>query len=105
MAPSHVSHQMYVPPAGAPSRGGGPISELQEYVQRDRRFPVSSHRPILKWEWNTRMANAVTLEFRATVSFILEGVPHHAAGAWHTSKKSAQRDAAERVLVMLKDQS
>jgi len=51
------------------------------------------------------MANAVTLEFRATVSFILEGVPHHAAGAWHTSKKTSQRDAAERVLVMLKIQA
>jgi hypothetical protein len=51
------------------------------------------------------MANAVTLEFRATVSFIFEGIPHHATGAWQTSKKTAQRDAAERVLVMLNEQS
>jgi len=49
------------------------------------------------------MPNAVTLQFRATVSFIYAGIPHHAAGVWQTSKKSAQRDAAERVLVMLKD--
>lgn len=117
MPPSYGLQQMYAsplqsaaPPVHAPPapqgpiRGGGPISELQEFVQRDRRFPVSSHRPILKWEWDTRMANAVTLEFRATVSFIHEGIPHHASGAWQTSKKSAQRDAAERVLMMLKGQ-
>lgn len=105
-----TSNQMYVPPASSTAhtagsmRGGGPISDLQEFVQRDRRFPVCSHRPILKWEWDTRMANAVTLEFRATVSFIFEGIPHHASGAWQTSKKTAQRDAAERVLIMLKEQ-
>jgi len=74
---------------------------LQEYVQKDRRFPVVSNRPILQWNFDTRMANAVTLEFRATVSFLLEGVPHHAAGGWYSSKKAAQRDAAERVLGFL----
>lgn len=47
------------------------------------------------------MANAVTLEFCATVSFIVEGVQHHAAGSWQTSKKNAQRDAAQRALVLL----
>jgi hypothetical protein len=113
---------MYVPPAASwaqsasfagpasgadgtgPIRGGGPISELQELVQRDRRFPVSANRPILKWEWDTRMANAVTLQFRATVSFMYSGIPHHSTGAWQSSKKTAQRDAAERVLAMLKSQ-
>lgn len=93
-----------LPPSGGSTRGGGPISELQEYVQSDRRFPVSSNQPVLKWDWDNRMANAVTLEFRATVSFVLAGVPHHAAGAWHTSKKAAQRDAAERVLTMFRSQ-
>lgn len=44
------------------------------------------------------MADSTTLEFRATVAFVLDGVPHHAAGAWHLSKKFAQRDAAERAL-------
>lgn len=118
MAPSHGSHQMYATPAqptpyvtpgvteefAGPIRGGGPISELQEFVQRDRRFPVSANRPILKWEWDTRMANAVTLQFRATVSFMYAGIPHHAAGVWQSSKKAAQRDAADRVLMMLKSQ-
>jgi len=105
--PSQSSQKKYVPsvpPSGSQTRGGGPISELQEYVQSDRRFPVSSNQPVLKWDWDHRMANAVTLEFRATVSFLLSGVPHHAAGAWHTSKKASQRDAAERVLVMIKSQ-
>jgi len=44
------------------------------------------------------MADEATLQFRATVAFLLEGVPHHAAGAWYPSKKMAQRDAAERSL-------
>jgi len=50
------------------------------------------------------MANAVTLQFRATVSFMYSGIPHHASGVWHSSKKNSQRDAAERVLAMLKNQ-
>lgn len=85
----------------AKARSGGPISQLQEFVQSDRRFPVAANRPILQWQFDTRMATAITLEFRATVSFLLEGVPHHAAGSWHSSKKAAQRDAAERVLEFL----
>lgn len=32
------------------------------------------------------------------VSFLLDGVPHHVAGAWQQSKKLAQRDTAERCL-------
>jgi hypothetical protein len=50
------------------------------------------------------MGHAMVLEFRAMVSFTLEGVLHHAAGAWQTSKKSAQRDAAQRVLWLAMDQ-
>lgn len=46
----------------------------------------------------------MVLEFRAMVSFTLEGVLHHAAGSWQTSKKSAQRDAAQRVLWLGMDQ-
>jgi len=44
------------------------------------------------------MADAATLEFRAVVAFLLEGVPHHVAGAWMAKKKDAQRDAAQRAL-------
>jgi len=44
------------------------------------------------------MADFTTLEFRGTVAFLLDGVPHHVAGAWHPSKKFAQRDTAERAL-------
>jgi len=90
------------PSPQALERAGGPISLLQEFVQGgDRRFPVPANRPILQWQFDTRMATAVKLEFRATVSFLLEGVPHHAAGGWHSSKKAAQRDAAERILGFL----
>lgn len=35
---------------------------------------------------------------KATVSFMLAGVPHHFCGAWCTSKDGAQSDVAERVL-------
>jgi hypothetical protein len=44
------------------------------------------------------MAGVSALAFQATVSFLLNGIPHHCAGAWHASKKVAQRDAAERAL-------
>jgi len=39
-----------------------------------------------------------SLQFRATTSFILDGVPHHVLGGWWASKKQSQRDAAERAL-------
>jgi len=44
------------------------------------------------------MADFTTLEFRGTVAFVLDGVPHHVAGEWYPSKKQAQRDTAERAL-------
>lgn len=84
--------------------GGGAISELQELVQSDKRFPVPACRPILQWAFDTRMANAVTLEFRATVSFVLEGIPHHCSGEWQSSKKSAKKDTAQRMLRLLNSQ-
>jgi len=87
--------------ASQPKSREGPISQLQEYIQSDRSFKVSSKRPVLKWDFDTRMANAVTLEFRATVSFLIEGVPHHTSGSWQSSKKAAQRDAAERTMGLL----
>lgn len=51
------------------------------------------------------MRDPLTLQFRAIVSFPLEGVLHHAAGSWQSSKKAAQRDAAERVLAAVPDQA
>lgn len=92
------------PANGSFLRAAGPISQLQEYVQSDWLHPVPSHRPILHWSFDTRMGTSMILEFRAMVSFTLEGVLHHAAGSWQTSKKSAQRDAAQRVLWLAMDQ-
>lgn len=71
---------------------------LQEFVQFSKGFRVPPRCPILQWSYDTRMADFLTLQFRATVSFLLEGVPHHVAGEWHQSKKIAQRDTAERTL-------
>jgi len=74
------------------------ISMLQEFVQCSKQFPSPQHRPILQWRFETQMGGFTNLEFRATVAFLLDGVPHHVAGSWHQSKKMAQRDAAERCL-------
>lgn len=71
---------------------------LQEFVQCSRNFHLPPRCPILQWAFDTRMADFASLEFRSTVAFVLDGVPHHVAGAWHPSKKTAQRDAAERSL-------
>jgi hypothetical protein len=76
----------------------GAISMLQEFVQFSKGFHVPPRCPILQWMYDTRMADFLTLEFRATVGFLLEGIPHHVAGEWHPSKKMAQRDTAERTL-------
>lgn len=78
--------------------GRGPISLLQEFVQCSTQFQAPQHRPILQWGFDTRMENFTSLEFRATVAFVLDGLPHHVAGGWRPSKKLAQRDAAERSL-------
>jgi len=78
----------------------GPISQLQEYVQEEGKiFQMPANCSVLQWEYSTRMAGT-SLEFRATVAFMLSGVPHHVAGVWMPSKKRAQRDAAERAVGM-----
>lgn len=76
----------------------GVISVLQEFVQCSRQFSAPQHRPILQWSFDSRMTDFASLEFRGTVAFLLDGVPHHIAGTWHPSKKFAQRDTAERAL-------
>jgi len=77
----------------------GVVSLFQEFIQCSKRFPVPQHRPILQWSFDSRMSEGATLEFRAQVSFLLEGVAHHVAGSWQSSKREAQRDVAERCLV------
>jgi hypothetical protein len=76
----------------------GAIAMLQEFVQCSRSFPLPPNCSALHWTYDPRMASKSALEYRATVAFYLDGVPHHAAGAWHASKKGAQRDAADRAL-------
>lgn len=75
----------------------GAISQLQEFVQGAKYFPMPPNCPVLQWSYDTRMIGT-SLEFRATVALLLDGVPHHTAGAWKPSKKLAQRDTAERAL-------
>jgi hypothetical protein len=78
----------------------GSISSLQEFVQCSPGFQIPSNYPVLQWDYDQQMADAATLQFRAIVAFLLDGVPHHVAGAWQPKKKDAQRDTAERALVL-----
>jgi len=71
---------------------------LQEFVQTSHKFQVPSNYSVLQWSFDSKMADAATLEFRATVAFLYEGVPHHVVGTWQPKKKDAQRDAADRAL-------
>lgn len=80
------------------TRAKGAISLLQEFVQSSTKHHLPPNHSVLQWKFDTRMADEATLQFSATVTFLLEGVPHHAAGSWYPSKKTAQRDAAERSL-------
>jgi len=79
----------------------GSISLLQEFVQSSRKSVQAPppHRRVLQWNFDSR-TDPVTayIEFRATVAFSLDGVPHHVLGAWKRAKKLAQRDAAEASL-------
>eukprot|EP00747_Dinoflagellata_sp_TGD_P218716 gnl/TRDRNA2_/TRDRNA2_90922_c0_seq1.p1 gnl/TRDRNA2_/TRDRNA2_90922_c0~~gnl/TRDRNA2_/TRDRNA2_90922_c0_seq1.p1 ORF type:complete len:345 (+),score=72.87 gnl/TRDRNA2_/TRDRNA2_90922_c0_seq1:77-1036(+) len=95
--------QVMMPPPGnhhmsSPSSSQGPISQLQEFVQGSKKFPAAPHRQILQWDFAVKQSGAGAHMFCATVAFLLEGVPHHAAGTWQSSKKLAQRDSAERAL-------
>lgn len=87
-----------LPDAAADARGKGAISLLQEYVQCSSSTPMD--RPVLQWSFCQRSSKGA-YEFRAMVAFVLDGVPHHAAGCWRPTKKNAQRDAANRVLGFL----
>lgn len=98
MQPQKSDNDLDLNDAEGSGAGKGVISLLQEFVQCSRQFHAPQHRTILQWSFDNRMADFTTLEFRGTVAFLLDGVPHHVAGAWHPSKKFAQRDAAERAL-------
>jgi hypothetical protein len=78
----------------------GSISQLQEFVQCSPGFQIPANYPVLQWSFHSQMADAATLEFRAIVAFLLDGVPHHVAGQWQPKKKDAQRDTAERALAL-----
>uniref|UniRef100_A0A7S0ZY30 Uncharacterized protein n=1 Tax=Noctiluca scintillans TaxID=2966 RepID=A0A7S0ZY30_NOCSC len=90
---------------GVQADGGGadrsPIALLQEYVQSSKGLPLPTRRRILQWNFEARDADFAGREFRATVAFLLDGLPHHIVGSWQRSKKLAQRDAAERTLGLL----
>jgi len=70
------------------------IAVLQEFVQGSASVPLQPKRPVLQWTFATQR----NMTFRATVAFLLDGIPHHVAGTWQRTKKLAQRDAAERAL-------
>eukprot|EP00930_Biecheleria_cincta_P075039 TRINITY_DN62235_c0_g1_i1.p1 TRINITY_DN62235_c0_g1~~TRINITY_DN62235_c0_g1_i1.p1 ORF type:complete len:434 (+),score=74.59 TRINITY_DN62235_c0_g1_i1:76-1377(+) len=102
-APTHkvMNHQGTSSGTSSPVEHGsanrGSISQLQEFIQGAKIFPMPANCPVLQWDHDQRMVGN-SLEFRATVAFLLDGVAHHTVGAWRASKKVAQRDAADRTL-------
>jgi len=77
----------------------GCIAQLQEFVQGSKECPMPSNCSILQWNYDERLVDS-SLEFRAKVAFVLDGIPHHALGTWQTSKLRAKRDVAERALYL-----
>mmetsp|Transcript_10234 Transcript_10234/g.30404 ORF Transcript_10234/g.30404 Transcript_10234/m.30404 type:complete len:375 (+) Transcript_10234:140-1264(+) len=69
------------------------VSKLQEFIQSCS--SSAPHKKILTWTFDED--TDVGLQFRATVSFVFNNVPHHFCGGWQPSKKKSQRDTAERV--------
>lgn len=84
--------------ASAEAAGKGVISQLQEFIQCSKEYKGKQGHSILQWDFEEGKDQANSIEFRATVKFVLDGVPHHAVGHWMSSKSAAKRDVAERAL-------
>lgn len=76
----------------------GAVASLQEFVQCCQEIQLPPKCPVLQWTYLTRTTGGSRLQFQGSVAFLLDGVPHHVAGSWCSSKKYAQRDTAERAL-------
>lgn len=75
----------------------GSIATLQEFVQGCKQAPVPPNCSILQWSFEQRMVDS-SLEFRAKVAFLLDGIPHHVLGTWQPAKRLAKRDVAMRAI-------
>lgn len=95
----HITLRPQTVPAGSKREDNGPVSRLQEWVQAQSK--QGNFQRILYWSFEQQMEDRITLQFKATVSFVLDNVPHHIEGDWQTSKKKSQRDTAERALFHL----
>jgi len=92
----HITQQPAELPPHTKREDNGPVSRLQEWVQAQSK--QGNYQRILHWNFEQQMEDRITLQFKATVSFMLDNVPHHIEGDWQTSKKKSQRDAAARAL-------
>jgi len=82
----------------------GAIAKLQEFVQGSKQCPSPGGCSTLQWDSEQRQAGGKgDLEFRFTVMFLLDGIPHTCLGEWHTDKKSAKRDTATQALNLFVD--
>lgn len=82
------------------STGKHAIAWFQEFLQGSKDCKVPSRFSVLQWSYEERMAQSSNLEFRATVRFLLDRIPHHATGTWQSGKKAAMRDAADRACTL-----
>jgi len=92
------SRSAFSPKSFTESPTNGPIAALQEYVQSSQAVKLLQSHAVLQWHIESQGVKHWECCFRATVAFMLDGVPHHVAGGWERSKKNAQRDAASRAL-------
>jgi len=95
---STASRSAFSPKSFTESPTNGPIAALQEYVQSSQAVKLLQSHSVLQWHTESQGVKHWECCFRATVAFMLDGVPHHVAGGWERSKKNAQRDAASRAL-------
>eukprot|EP00933_Yihiella_yeosuensis_P034790 TRINITY_DN28268_c0_g1_i14.p1 TRINITY_DN28268_c0_g1~~TRINITY_DN28268_c0_g1_i14.p1 ORF type:complete len:396 (-),score=82.98 TRINITY_DN28268_c0_g1_i14:142-1281(-) len=70
------------------------ISWLQEFVQS---CSENKSQKVLWWHFEQQLDNCKLLQFKGTVGFFCSGIPYQFSGRWQSSKKKAQRDAADLV--------
>jgi hypothetical protein len=82
----------------APQPPSDCVASWTEFLACVKHFHLPHKQAHVKWNYEERMAAAAALEFRGTTTFLIGGVPHHALGAWHRSKKASQQDLADSAL-------
>eukprot|EP00450_Noctiluca_scintillans_P023778 CAMPEP_0194522446 /NCGR_PEP_ID=MMETSP0253-20130528/57017_1 /TAXON_ID=2966 /ORGANISM="Noctiluca scintillans" /LENGTH=223 /DNA_ID=CAMNT_0039366885 /DNA_START=24 /DNA_END=695 /DNA_ORIENTATION=+ len=73
---------------------------LQDFLSAIQGTPQPHGHRLIRWKCSRRADHT---EFRCTVTFVLDGVPHSVVGTWQKSIRWAQCDAVDRALGSLQD--